>query len=362
MENSAEQRTQTVGTPIYMAPEQFRSEGRVSPATDIYALGMLAYTLLVGVHYWSEEHERCENPFAFASVAVHGPKEPPSYRAAREEVELPPEFDAWFVRATARWPQDRYVSATSAIVALAEALGVETPVVPLTIPPPPPSHVSSGVALAPTIESPSGRLSSPGLRTGSTGGASVRARSTGSQPGREQHTEVSLSVTSGGEPLPIEEGPHRRPGRIVAIAAFVAIAAAVVVAGIGRFRASRDTARVDPPAASASTAAAKAPKAADSQAVPTEQEPNVTRIDELPLAPPEPAAESPDHAASEPSRRAPAAGAGHVRRRAGSPDHRESTSPTPSEPGTPEPAESPRATEAPAPQKPPNRDSLYGRY
>src|SRR5215813_2204875 len=134
MERSGEHRTQTVGTPIYMAPEQFCAEDRISPATDIYALGMLAYTLLVGVHYWTREHERCENPFAFAAIAVHGPKEPPSLRAAREEVDLPPEFDAWFVRATARWPQDRFASASSAIVALAESLGVEAPVVPLTIP------------------------------------------------------------------------------------------------------------------------------------------------------------------------------------------------------------------------------------
>src|SRR5262249_21853336 len=34
-----------LGTPNYIAPEQIRGE-RVSPATDIYALGALAYTLL----------------------------------------------------------------------------------------------------------------------------------------------------------------------------------------------------------------------------------------------------------------------------------------------------------------------------
>jgi hypothetical protein len=36
-----------LGTPDYMAPEQIRGD-KVSPATDIYALGALAYTLLAG--------------------------------------------------------------------------------------------------------------------------------------------------------------------------------------------------------------------------------------------------------------------------------------------------------------------------
>ena len=37
------------GTPLYMAPEQLRGE-RVSPATDIYSLGLIAFQMLSGKH------------------------------------------------------------------------------------------------------------------------------------------------------------------------------------------------------------------------------------------------------------------------------------------------------------------------
>src|SRR4051812_22381964 len=46
--------TMTVGTPLYMAPEQFRN-GIIQPSADIFALGMIAYTLLVGHAYWAED-------------------------------------------------------------------------------------------------------------------------------------------------------------------------------------------------------------------------------------------------------------------------------------------------------------------
>jgi serine/threonine-protein kinase len=119
--------TQAVGTPLYMAPEQFRGNGRVSPATDIYALGMLAYLLLVGKHYWRDERDQCENPFAFARIAADGPVEPASVRAARCGVLLPETFDSWFRHATAARPEDRFASASTAVKELAAALGVRLP-------------------------------------------------------------------------------------------------------------------------------------------------------------------------------------------------------------------------------------------
>ncbi|HMR77358.1 MAG TPA: serine/threonine-protein kinase, partial [Polyangiaceae bacterium] len=43
--------TRGVGTPLWMAPEQTESQ-TPSPATDVWSLGLLAFFLLTGHHYW----------------------------------------------------------------------------------------------------------------------------------------------------------------------------------------------------------------------------------------------------------------------------------------------------------------------
>lgn len=119
--------TRSLGTPLYMAPEQFRPGHRVSPLTDLYALGMMAYTLLVGRAYWAEEACDGGNIFTFASQVMHGPQEAATARALRAGAPLPPAFDSWFSVATAREPEHRFRSATAMVAALAEALSVPIP-------------------------------------------------------------------------------------------------------------------------------------------------------------------------------------------------------------------------------------------
>jgi serine/threonine-protein kinase len=116
--------TRSLGTPLYMAPEQFRSGQPISAATDLYALGMIAYTLLVGSSYWAEEAKNSSNVFAFAGAVMAGPTEPASLRARRHAATLPPAFDAWFSRMTAPNPADRFTGPLAAVGAMAEALGV----------------------------------------------------------------------------------------------------------------------------------------------------------------------------------------------------------------------------------------------
>ncbi len=120
--------TQTLGTPIFMAPEQFRNPRGIGPRTDIYALGHIAYTMLTGEPYWTEEKEASDGIFLLLSRLVAGPVEPPSARALRRRgVRLPAAFNAWFQRAAALRPEDRFERATVAIHALAQVFGARAP-------------------------------------------------------------------------------------------------------------------------------------------------------------------------------------------------------------------------------------------
>ncbi|HEY4120861.1 MAG TPA: protein kinase, partial [Byssovorax sp.] len=115
--------TRSLGTPLYMAPEQFLGKN-VSPACDLYALAMMAYTLLTGHPYWEAEAKEAGSVFAFATDVQHGPREPASMRASRFGVQLGGAFDAWFYKATNARAEERYPTATATIAALGEVFGV----------------------------------------------------------------------------------------------------------------------------------------------------------------------------------------------------------------------------------------------
>jgi serine/threonine-protein kinase len=111
--------TRAAGTPLYMAPEQTRKGANVGPPTDVWALGLIAYTLLVGRPYWEGEdvHE------IFGEI-LRSEREAPTSRARRSGVTLPAGFDAWFLKCVAQEPAGRYAGAREASAALAGALGV----------------------------------------------------------------------------------------------------------------------------------------------------------------------------------------------------------------------------------------------
>jgi murein DD-endopeptidase MepM/ murein hydrolase activator NlpD len=89
-----------VGTPAYMAPEQLTG-GPITPAVDIYALGVVLYEMVTGSHLFKGER------FAAAVKRISEP--PPSPRTMRPD--LPVEWDRAILGCLEREPADRIASA-----------------------------------------------------------------------------------------------------------------------------------------------------------------------------------------------------------------------------------------------------------
>ena len=126
------QTTQVVGTPLYMAPEQLTGDALIDHRADLYSLGHLAFALLVGHAYWEPELRDAATIYRFMSQVMEGATESAAARAAQHGVQLPAGFDAWFAKATAKAPVDRYSSAITMLLGFAEALQLEPPPILLT--------------------------------------------------------------------------------------------------------------------------------------------------------------------------------------------------------------------------------------
>jgi serine/threonine-protein kinase len=101
-----------IGTAGYLSPEQAQGD-RASPASDRYALGIVAWELLTG-------NRPFEGDTAAAEAAAHVHAEVPRISEARPD--LPPELDGVFDRALAKDPDARYASAAEFVADLAASL------------------------------------------------------------------------------------------------------------------------------------------------------------------------------------------------------------------------------------------------
>lgn len=192
--------TSSLGTPLYMAPEQFMLKGGISAATDIFALGMIAFTLLAGKPYWYEESRAGGGMMAFAMHVATGPQES-AVKRARElfAVDLPSGFDAWFFRATAREQSARFASAGEAVAALAAVLGV-----PLFGEGNAPAYRGSMPSMS-VVETPAftpvqstivlpGSNNAPGTAASQSGPTQLEMSANGSSTGKQGARSMSLVV------------------------------------------------------------------------------------------------------------------------------------------------------------------------
>lgn len=102
-----------VGSPFYMSPEQVIGAKTIDYRTDLWSLGVVAYEALTG-----------EKPFFAETVGglalkIHRDPLPVPTRVNRD---LPIGVDAWFARACAREPTERFASAKEMADALSVAI------------------------------------------------------------------------------------------------------------------------------------------------------------------------------------------------------------------------------------------------
>ena len=109
------QTTAAIGSPMWMAPEQ-ASPGPVTPATDVWALGLIAFYVFTGKSYWRSVHGPTPTMTALISEILVSPLDPATVRARAlgALAPLPAGFDAWFARCDDRDPARRFQQADEA--------------------------------------------------------------------------------------------------------------------------------------------------------------------------------------------------------------------------------------------------------
>jgi formylglycine-generating enzyme required for sulfatase activity/tRNA A-37 threonylcarbamoyl transferase component Bud32 len=206
--------TQPLGSPLFMAPEQTDRKGRICPATDVWALGLIAFTLLVGKSYWREAEDG-----SLASLLREicvDPLSPASERAAELGGTLPEGFDAWFARCVTRDVDARFQDAGAAVdafVALVPAGPVERKLV---------AQIAAGSGVgAGSTGAPIGASTTGGVVSSRSGAAAFDATAIDPATGAGARAPLAVpTVTAGVVPTP---GGSASSTRI-----FAALAALVV--------------------------------------------------------------------------------------------------------------------------------------
>jgi serine/threonine-protein kinase len=143
----ASRNTAAMGTPLWMAPEQTEVDAPISCAADVWALGLIAFRMLAGAPYWRSAQLGLQ---PLLRELLIDPLEPASVRASEVgQAELPVGFDAWFARAVAREPSERFQHAREAWLELAPLLsrGMPASVPPISAQSLPASGASAAAAL-----------------------------------------------------------------------------------------------------------------------------------------------------------------------------------------------------------------------
>jgi formylglycine-generating enzyme required for sulfatase activity len=199
-----------VGSPLWMAPEQTMKGGAITPAADVWALGLLAFQALSGHYYWNAPNGVGGTPMTLLREITLDAIEPASVRSkALGGAPLPPGFDEWFARCLERDPSARFRDASEATPPLLALLAAA------------PKRASRAIEMAVTQGIPP----KP---------AAVVEEVVPAPPAR---TGTSFTNTGQPKPLPRRIAPTAR-------VALVALAALAALGGLGAFAGYRPIKRL----------------------------------------------------------------------------------------------------------------------
>lgn len=267
-----------LGTPGYIAPEQAIGSTSLTPACDVYALGVVVFELLAG-------RPPFEADTAMGVVLKHLYDPPPAPTSVRPD--LPPALDAVVLRALAKEPAGRFASAGE----LAQALAAAWPL---------------GAAPAAPAAAPAG----PGIHEQQTS-VWVHPNAGAARPAPTPAAPARPAQTPGAPPRPAAApaaapASVRKPSRLLLPLAALLIAAL----GVGAFLASRGSAtqKAAAPtvlpsaaAAAASPPPAETPAAGAATVPPSEPTPAPSPAPSEPTPAPSPAPSEPTPAPPAPT-------------------------------------------------------------
>jgi serine/threonine-protein kinase len=102
------------GTPEYMSPEQAKGAD-LDPRSDLYSVGVITYQMVTGLLPFESD-----TPVGFLMKHLTEPPMPPSQR--QPEVDVPPELEAFIMKAISKNPADRFANAEEMREALLAAV------------------------------------------------------------------------------------------------------------------------------------------------------------------------------------------------------------------------------------------------
>jgi serine/threonine protein kinase len=191
--SEAEEEAGFVGTPAYMSPEQARRAAAVTPASDLYALGIMLHEMLAGYL-----------PFRERSVAatllaqIHA--QPPAL-AIRPGLAVAGPLKVTIERLLQKRPTDRFMYAAdvSAVLAQCTIVGQPEPVVAPELPPAAPLPPAPPLAAAPVSAAEEIHFT---LQVSHFG---TLAESAPAAPSADGQAEPALSPTNAPEPPPLPD-------------------------------------------------------------------------------------------------------------------------------------------------------------